>query len=115
MVLVEPDPVIAEPVKLFPRVEVLGIGSRRDLRIEVLLRQRIGQFAADLQMVQLLPIGQQIEDKDFHYLPLTLLPGLDPGIPRSLPLLTRTGRGALDLFPRPACGERSSSQDPRAG
>jgi hypothetical protein len=50
MVLVEPDPVIAEPVEFLPGLEMLGIGARRDLRPEVLLRERIGQFAADFQM-----------------------------------------------------------------
>ena len=36
VMLVEPDPVIAEPVELLPGVEMLGIGARRDLRLEML-------------------------------------------------------------------------------
>ncbi len=66
MVLVEPDAVIAEPVHLLPGLEMLGIGAHRDLGFEVLLRQRIGQLVADLQMVELFAIGQEIEDEDLH-------------------------------------------------
>ena len=36
MMLVEPDPVIAEPVELLPGVEMLGIGARRDFGLEML-------------------------------------------------------------------------------
>ncbi len=66
VMLVEADAVIAEPVELLPGGEMLGIGARRDLGLEMLLRQRIGQLAADFQMVELLAIGQQVKDKDFH-------------------------------------------------
>ena len=97
--LVEPDPVIAEPVELFPGFEVLGIGPRRDLGFEVFVGQRIGQLVADLQMFELLAVRQEIEDKNFHSLPLTL------------PL-----RGSLPL---PARGERAgvrgASRGPHAG
>ena len=68
MMLVEPDPVIAEPVELLPGVEMLGIGPRRDFGLEMPFRQRIGQLVADLQMIELLAIGQEIKDKDFHAL-----------------------------------------------
>ena len=33
MVLVEADPVIAEPVELLPGLEMLGIGAHRDVRL----------------------------------------------------------------------------------
>ncbi len=66
MMLVEPDPVIAEPVELLPGGEMLGIGARGDLRVEVPFGQRIGQLIADFQMVELLAIGQKIKDENFH-------------------------------------------------
>ena len=66
MVLVEPDAVIAQPVELFPGLEVLGIGPRRDLGLEVFLWQRVGQLVADLQVLELFAISQEIEDEDLH-------------------------------------------------
>ena len=65
MMLVEADAVEAEPVGLLPRCEMLGIGADRDLRLEVLARQRIRQLGPDLQMIELFAIGQQIKEKDF--------------------------------------------------
>ena len=56
--LIEPDPVITEPVELFPGFEVLGIGPCRHLRFEVFVGQRIGQLVADLQMLELLAVSQ---------------------------------------------------------
>src|SRR5690242_16237072 len=72
MMLVEPDPVIAEAVELFPGLEVLGIGPRRDLRVEMFARQRIRQLVADLQMLELLPVSQQIKDEHLHSAPLAI-------------------------------------------
>ena len=46
--LVEPHPVIAQAVELFPRLEVLGIGARCDLGLKIFLGQRVGQLVADL-------------------------------------------------------------------
>ena len=66
VMLVEADAIIAEPVELLPGGEMLGVGARRDLGREMLSRQRIGQLAADFQMFELLAIGQQVKDKDFH-------------------------------------------------
>src|SRR5579863_10435171 len=67
MVLVEADPVIAEPVQQLPGVEMLLIGAHRRPGIEMPLRQRVGQFGlAAFQMVEIGVIGQQIEDEDFH-------------------------------------------------
>ena len=66
MVLVEPHPVIAQAVELFPRLEVLGIGPRGDLGLKVFLWQRIRQLVADFQVLELLTIRQKIEDEDFH-------------------------------------------------
>src|SRR5262249_50011928 len=66
MVLVEPDPVIAQPVELLPSLQMLGISPHRDFGFEVFLWQRIGQLVADFQMLELLPICQEIEYEDFH-------------------------------------------------
>ena len=66
MVLVEADAVVAEPVHLLPGVEVLGVGADGDLGLEMLRGQRIGQLAADLQMVEIFAVGEQVEDEDFH-------------------------------------------------
>src|SRR5262249_35450528 len=102
VVLVEPDPVIAEPVELFPGVEMLAIGPGRDLGVEMFVGQRVGQLVAELQMLELLAISQEIEDKNFHYLPLT--PGSGPG--QALPL-----RGSLPL---PARGDQALAVNYRA-
>ena len=65
--LVEADAVVAEPVHLLPGVEMLGVGAHRDVGLEVLLAQRIGQLGrAVLQVVEVLAVGEQIEDEDFH-------------------------------------------------
>src|SRR6516165_7213508 len=64
--LVEPDAVITQPVELLPRLEMFGIGPRRDLGLEIFVRQRIGQLVADLQMIELFTISQEIEYEDFH-------------------------------------------------
>jgi hypothetical protein len=66
MVLVEPDAVITQAVQFLPGLEVLGIGPRRDLGVEVFFRQRIGQLVADFQVPELLAVSKEIEDKDFH-------------------------------------------------
>ncbi len=66
MMLVEPDPVIAEPVQFLPGFEMLGIGPDGDFGLEMPARQRIGELVADFQMVELFAIGQQIEDEDLH-------------------------------------------------
>ena len=47
--LVEADAVIAEPVDLLPRREMLGIGARRDVGLEMLAPQRIGQLVPTLR------------------------------------------------------------------
>ena len=52
--LVEADAVIAEPVDLFPGIEVFGIGARGDRGIEMLAPQGIGQLVIDLQMIEML-------------------------------------------------------------
>src|SRR5262249_25771921 len=66
MVLVEPDPVVTQAVQFLPGFEVLGIGSRRDLWLEVFLRQRIRQLVVDFEVLELLAISKEIEDKDLH-------------------------------------------------
>ena len=64
--LVEADAVIAEPVHLFPGFEMLGIGAHRNIGLEVAAGERIGELAANLEMVELFAIGEQVEDEDFH-------------------------------------------------
>jgi hypothetical protein len=44
VMLVEADAVVAQAIERLPRLEMLGVGLRRDLRLEVLRRQRIGQL-----------------------------------------------------------------------
>src|SRR5471032_901838 len=67
MMLVEADAVIAQPVELLPRVEMLGVGPHRHLGLEVLLAQRIGQLGVPaLEMIEILAIGEEIENEDFH-------------------------------------------------
>ena len=66
--LVEADAVIAEPVQLLPCREMLGVGADRDVGLEMALRQRIGQLDALLDVVEILAIGEQIEDEDLHAL-----------------------------------------------
>src|SRR5215469_11197112 len=66
MVLVEADTVIAELIHLLPGFEMLGIGAHRDVGLEVAAGERVGELAADLEMVELFAIGEQVEDEDFH-------------------------------------------------
>ena len=73
MILVEADAVKAELVHLLPGFEMFGIGAHRDLGLEVAVRERIGQFAADLEMVELFAIGEQVKDENLHgVLPIAL-------------------------------------------
>ena len=67
MMLVEADAVIAEAVHLLPGFEVLGIGPERDVGLEVAVRQRVGQLAADLEMIELFAVGQQVEDETLSW------------------------------------------------
>ena len=99
MVLVEPDAVIAEAIEFFPGRDVLGIGPYGDLGFEVLVGQWIGQLVADLQMIELFAVGQEIKDEDFHYCPSPL--------PLTIPL-----RGS---FPLPARGESPRTATRRGG
>jgi hypothetical protein len=66
VVLVEADAVVAEAVQQFPRLQVLGVGARADLGLAVARRQRIRQFAADLQVLKVLAVGQQVEYEHLH-------------------------------------------------
>jgi len=70
VVLVEPDAVIPQPIELLPSLEVFGIGSRRNLRLEILLWQRVGQLVADLQVLELFAVSQEIEYKNLHRITL---------------------------------------------
>ena len=65
--LVEADTVVTQPVQFLPRLEMLSVGAHGHVRPEMLLAERIGQLGgAVLQMVEVLAIGEQVEDKDFH-------------------------------------------------
>jgi hypothetical protein len=86
--LVEPGAVIAEPIELLPSLEMFGIGPCRDLRLEILLRQRIGQLVADLQMLELFTVRQEIENEDLHRI-------VPPG---RCSAMTRDGRGGEKAF-----------------
>ena len=66
MVLVEADAVVAQAVELLPRVEMLGVSAHRHVGLEMLLAERIGQLGALLDMVEVLAVGEQVEDEDFH-------------------------------------------------
>ena len=66
VVLVQADAVEAELVHLLPGFEVLCIGARADLRIEMIARQRVGDVLVALVVVEVLAVGQQVEDEDFH-------------------------------------------------
>ena len=73
MMLVEADAVIAEPVHLFPGFEMLGIGAHRHVGFEVAVRERVGELAADLEMIELFAIGEQVKDENLHdVLPVSL-------------------------------------------
>ncbi len=87
MMLVEADPVIAQAVHLFPGIEMLGVRTDRHVRLEMPLAQGIGQLRARLQMVEVLAVGQKVEDKDFH------------GTPRSNGDACRRQRQAGDVDP----------------
>jgi len=44
------------------------VGANCDVGLEVPARQRIWQFAADLEMTKLFAVSEEIEDEDFHVL-----------------------------------------------
>src|SRR5882724_1500344 len=64
--LVETDAVVAEAVHFLPGLEMFGVGADGDVGLEVTVRKRIGEFAADLEMVKLFAVCEQIEDENFH-------------------------------------------------
>src|ERR1700722_16013325 len=64
--LVEADAVVTEPVPLLPGFQMLGVGPNRDVGLEIPVRERVGQLAADLEMVELFAVGEQIKDENFH-------------------------------------------------
>src|SRR5262249_11839797 len=64
--LVESDAVVAEPVHLLPCLQMFRIGACRHVRFKMLSGQRVGKLVASLQMLELLAIREQVENKDFH-------------------------------------------------
>ena len=71
VVLVEAHAVVADPIHLLPGGEMLGVRPHGDLGLEVALRQRPRELLADLQVIEVLGIRQQIEDEDLHRFPPT--------------------------------------------
>ena len=67
VVLVQADAVEAELVHLLPGLQMLFVGPRRDLAIVVIERQRIGQILGRFVLIEVLSVGEQVEDEDFHY------------------------------------------------
>ena len=66
VVLVEPHAVVPEPVHRLPGGEVLGVRADGHIRLEVPPGQGPRQLLAVFQMVQMLAVGQQVEDEDVH-------------------------------------------------
>ena len=62
---------------------------RRDFAIVVIERQRIGQILGGFVLIEVLAVGEQVEDEDLHSVFLKLfkpglsfvMAGLDPAIP----------------------------------
>ena len=66
VVLVQPDAVVAEPVHLLPHGEMLLVGARRDLRLEIGARQRKRHVPAGLELVEMAVERQEVEQEDLH-------------------------------------------------
>ena len=64
--LVQADAVKAELVHLLPGLEVLLVGLRRDFGIVVIVGQRVGQILRRFVLIEVLAVGEEIEDEDFH-------------------------------------------------
>ena len=82
VVLVQADAVVAEPVHLLPHREMLLVGARRDLRLEIGARQRKRHVPPRLELVEVAVIGQQVEQEDLHVFSLYF--GIGRGRPSSL-------------------------------
>ena len=82
VVLVQADAVVAELVHLLPGLQMLLVGLGRDFAIVMIVRQRVGEVLGFLVLVEMLGVGQQVEDEDFHFRVLSfVMRGLDPRIP----------------------------------
>ena len=66
MVLVETHAIVPELVHLLPHGEMLLVGTRRDLRIEIRARQRERHVPARLELVEVPIERQQVEQKNLH-------------------------------------------------
>ena len=75
VVLVEPHAVVPQPFQRVPGRQVLGVRTHRHIGLEVALGQRPWQLLAILQMIEVLPVGQKIEDEHVH----TRVPHLSVG------------------------------------
>ena len=74
--LVEAHAVVTQPVHLLPRRKMLGIGAYRYVSLEELPTERIGELRADLHVLEVFAVGQQVEDKDLHAILLAGWPGV---------------------------------------
>ena len=64
--LVQADAVIAEPVHLLPHGEMLLVGARRGLGIEIRFRQRKGHVPPGLELVEMTVEREKVEQEDLH-------------------------------------------------
>jgi hypothetical protein len=70
---VEAQAIVAETIDFLPGVEVLRVGSDREVGVEVTRGERVGEFVVDLQVVEVFAIGEKVEDEDFHDAPCVVL------------------------------------------
>jgi hypothetical protein len=64
--LVQAHAVETEPVHFGPGLEVLFERTRANFRIETVTGERIGQEPGGLGVLEMRPIGNEIEQKNFH-------------------------------------------------
>ena len=63
---VESNAIEAKAVHFLPGFQMLRISAGCDFRIEVASCERVGQFAAILQVVKFCSLGHQIKYEDLH-------------------------------------------------
>ncbi len=100
-----PRPSKPSAIHLLPDREVLLVGARGDLGVEVLAGQRIGDEAAGLELVEVLPVRQQVHQIDFHEISGDFM-GEEGEWPPACQTVSRTYtvRGAMESSPPPDGG-----------
>src|SRR5215469_6603449 len=63
VMLVEADAVETQALHLLPRLDMLGIVPLRELWIEILAGQRVGEV---LEFVEMMAVRHEVEQKYFH-------------------------------------------------